>query len=893
MTYDADMMICKDEKRRHRIRDRKLNGIDYLEVSEDQHQLTLRFLAEAPEHITKENVRITGGRRVTDIEVLRVKLCDRPDPEEDDCLIVIVDKPGDFSIYTLCLVALDENGRSTARPFPGFDPRYACIRFSFKEGCPSELDCAASNPCPPKHYEEPEINYLAKDYSSFRQLILDRLALIMPEWRDRQVPDLGITLVEIIAYVGDYLSYYQDAVATEAYLNTARKRISVRRHARLVDYLVHEGCNARTFVAVKTGQDQTLLPRTTTFITRSDHHHFPRKRVLSWDDLRHVPRDCYEVFAPLVQDPDEEIFLYKVHNQIQFYTWGDKECCLPKGVTSAYLRDGPGMKVPREPDDDNAPPSSEQSLSSEKERCLCDRELHIKPGDILIFEEVVGPETGCPYDADPGHRHAVRITRTEECIDWLYLQPVLRIFWAPEDALPFPLCISAMGPPPDCEVLEDVSMAVGNVMLVDHGRRMEPESLGCVPIQATRQACEAEGFPDYLSLVPGAFAPTLKWAELTFSEPLIPDIPASQMLIQDPRLARASVDLTSAVGLADPLESSVLKMRFTESLGAAIKKQLAAQAGEECDWEVVYDLLSSTPLDNHFVVEMDNDRRAHLRFGNGEQGRQVDAGHCFEATYRIGNGPDGHVGAETITHIVFDYLEEGADLQARNPMPAMGGISPESMADVKFMAPHAFRRVLERAITAEDYAALVMRDFKAQVQRAAATLRWTGSHVEVAVAIDPLDTVAAPETLLAEIEDHLYPYRRINHDPRVVPAQYVPLKLVLNVCVSHDHLRGHVKAALLARFSNRRLVDGTLGFFHPDNLTFGQDVFPSEIVAVAQAVPGVANVVVAKLHRQFEPSDEALDKGVLSLKPVEIARLDNDANYPENGVLELNMRGGR
>ena len=38
------------------------------------------------------------------------------------------------------------------------------------------------------------------------------------------MPDLGITLVELLAYVGDHLSYYQDAVATEAYLDTARQR---------------------------------------------------------------------------------------------------------------------------------------------------------------------------------------------------------------------------------------------------------------------------------------------------------------------------------------------------------------------------------------------------------------------------------------------------------------------------------------------------------------------------------------------------------------------------------------------------------------------------------------------------------------------------------------------
>ena len=42
-----------------------------------------------------------------------------------------VNKPGDFSDYTLCLVELDPRGRPTDEPLRGFDPRFACISFSF------------------------------------------------------------------------------------------------------------------------------------------------------------------------------------------------------------------------------------------------------------------------------------------------------------------------------------------------------------------------------------------------------------------------------------------------------------------------------------------------------------------------------------------------------------------------------------------------------------------------------------------------------------------------------------------------------------------------------------------------------------------------------------------
>ncbi len=75
----------------------------------------------------------------------------------------------------------------------------------------------------------PVIDYTARDYDTIRKLLLDRLALTTPDWAERNPADLGTTLVELLAYTGDQISYQQDAVATEAYLDTARRRVSVRR----------------------------------------------------------------------------------------------------------------------------------------------------------------------------------------------------------------------------------------------------------------------------------------------------------------------------------------------------------------------------------------------------------------------------------------------------------------------------------------------------------------------------------------------------------------------------------------------------------------------------------------------------------------------------------------
>jgi hypothetical protein len=55
------------------------------------------------------------------------------------------------------------------------------------------------------------------------------IALLVPAHpTETHSPDIGMTLVELFAYVADVLTYYQDRAASEAYLDTARDRNTVR-----------------------------------------------------------------------------------------------------------------------------------------------------------------------------------------------------------------------------------------------------------------------------------------------------------------------------------------------------------------------------------------------------------------------------------------------------------------------------------------------------------------------------------------------------------------------------------------------------------------------------------------------------------------------------------------
>ncbi|OHX36211.1 putative baseplate assembly protein [Methylomonas sp. LWB] len=843
----ASALLCRDDSRRALVRaSESLNGFDYLEVGDDQLSVTVFFLRKAPDHLDAANLHIVGGERITGIRVVSVEIVRDEDPERDDYMLVGLDRYGDFSNYRLCAVALDEQGRPTERSMPGFDPRYASLEFNFKVACGGEIDCKPAQDCSAPAAELPEINYLAKDYASFRQLIYDRLALTLPDWRERHVPDLGVTLVELLAYVGDHLSYYQDAVATEAYLDTARRRISVRRHARLVDYRLHEGCNTRAWVCLDVSQDLAVESADVFFITAFDSG--DDTALLKAEDLPRTLPQPYLVYEPLLAPAKQTLHWYAAHNTIDFYTWGDAQCCLAKGATSATLLD-PGIES---------------------------RQLRLQVCDVLIFEEVLGPHTGNRADADPKHRHPVRLIAVEEGVDPLTGRFIVDIRWSRADALPFALCLSAVKDE-DCSPLTGVSVARGNVVLVDHGETVT-ETLEAVPGSWHWPDCDDCGVREPTAL-PLRFRPRLSKPELTHVQPL----PGCRQ--PDPCGAHDLV--VAATGLADQdVHLALPWLELTETdLGA-------------CDtpatWSAQADLLNSNAGDRHFTVEIDDDAVAWLRFGDGQQGRMPKPGTRIAARYRTGNGPAGLVGAEAIKRVVFrDRLPSGATILARNPLPTQGGVAAEPVAQARLLAPHAFRQVLQRAVTCDDYAQIVMRDFAAEVQKAAATLRWTGSGYRVLVVVDTYAASADCRSLLCRIDRHLRRYRRIGHDLEVVAALQVPLALILKVCVRPGFLQSQIKASLQTMFSNRVLADGQRGFFHPDNLSFGDGVYLSRIVAAAQKVAGVAGVEVSELRRLFEAADDAIATGVLTLAPLEIARLDNDKGFPEHGLLTLNMEGGR
>ena len=226
--------------------------------------------------------RLRAGSNPGEVQVTQVSAGATP-----NVLRLRVEPIGDYSTYTLTI------GK------PEFDPLFNSIRFKFRPGC-FNLNCAPGWDASPPPQDEPAIDYLARDYDSFRHVLIASMMQRVPGWQVTSEADLDQVLIDLIAADADELADYQDRVMNEAYFATARKRMSLARYARLMDYHIHEGNQASTWLAVQVQADHTLPAKVGAWA--GDH----------WNDARAV------IFAS-----ETEQACFATLNELFIYGWDD------------------------------------------------------------------------------------------------------------------------------------------------------------------------------------------------------------------------------------------------------------------------------------------------------------------------------------------------------------------------------------------------------------------------------------------------------------------------------------------------------------------------------------------------------------------------------------------
>ncbi len=287
-----------------------------------------------------------------------------------------------------------------------------------------------------------EIDYRGRDYEALRALMLNQLSTSAPHWQGDSPADLGMVLVETLAYAADRISYLQDAVGTESYLGTARQRISVRRHARLLDYKIGEGCNARTWIHFEVDAD-VALPEKQILMTKLEHYDVtivPIPAASGGGRGSHVALERALSGKAQIFETLHPAELHASHNRMDIFTFESNFHEIPNGATSL---------------------------------CLKGHNPHVTVGLPLLIEQTTHPDGRL---ANPDHRmrHVVRVTGVRRLPPPNQVSAELtrrvgaampvftEITWGHADALPFTLTVTHGSTLP-------LAVVRGNLVLADHG----------------------------------------------------------------------------------------------------------------------------------------------------------------------------------------------------------------------------------------------------------------------------------------------------------------------------------------------------------------------------------------------------------------------------------------
>jgi predicted phage baseplate assembly protein len=286
----------------------------------------------------------------------------------------------------------------------------------------------------------------------------------------------------------------------------------------------------------------------------------------------------------------------------------------------------------------------------------------------------------------------------------------------------------------------------------------------------------------------------------------------------------------------------------------------------------------------HFAVETDELLRSTIRFGNSTNGEPLAPNSKVVVSWRAGLGLDGNVGRDTLT-----VCADANVASVWNPFDATNGRAPERAEEVKRNAPEAYRAKQLRAVTLADYVARA--EEVDGVAHAAAAYAWTGSWRTVRITIDPAGTEELSSDLADRVAAHLEALRLIGEDLEIRPPIFVPLHLELVVCVRDDVWPEEVRFEIEKELSDGWTADGRRALFHPDNWTFGQPLYESEIAGRLQRIDGIEHIAKIEIRR-FDAATPG-DGSHVEVGPSEIIEVHDDPDHMERGFIELTLVGGR
>ena len=133
------------------------------------------------------------------------------------------------------------------------------------------------------------IDYMARDYNSFLLAMRKQIPQVLPEWTGYEhEADFSNAILQLFSQMGDIISYYQDRIASESFLSTAKERRSIIEHLNLIGYRLATASPASASLSLNTASDFNdviTIRKGNTFSTKSTQDNPPVRFEYAGEDF--------------------------------------------------------------------------------------------------------------------------------------------------------------------------------------------------------------------------------------------------------------------------------------------------------------------------------------------------------------------------------------------------------------------------------------------------------------------------------------------------------------------------------------------------------------------------------------------------------------------------------
>lgn len=260
-------------------------------------------------------------------------------------------------------------------------------------------------------------------------------------------------------------------------------------------------------------------------------------------------------------------------------------------------------------------------------------------------------------------------------------------------------------------------------------------------------------------------------------------------------------------------------------------------------WTFYENLIDAAADTAAYTTYSDENGVLNIQFGDNVNGRVPSNGAIITATYRVGGGAVGNIGANTLTLMVGTVSNVTA---VTNPpgvggAGAVGGADAETLDDIRDNAPRSLTTI-DRAVTLADYANLAIKVpgvAKANAQAAV----YTNVSLYIAPTSSSVNPVADANTK-QKVQDYLAGRKMVNATITILDPTYVPINIATSGVGALNVLPQFNREAV--RLDVEKAIRSLLAY---TNVNFASRIALSDLYKAAQSVTGVAYVVFSILAR--------------------------------------------